>query len=186
MRDAAEVRTMTEIELLRSSDAWSSLQLDGPPTCTYAASERLLRALEAHASAEAHDLAECQDLVQRSDDPYVKLLFDLIIDDEQRHQALLQSMVGRLHDGSEAAVAIPMFDAPKDPPILSSVELAAALRDLIRNEHEGARHLRHIGRQDGTVYDGLYSLLLEAIARDSEKHAVILRFLLARLERRPA
>jgi hypothetical protein len=36
------------------------------------------------------------------------------------------------------------------------------------------------------VHDGLYTLLLETIARDSEKHATILRFLLTRLERRPA
>ena len=81
---------------------------------------------------------------------------------------------------------MPRFQSSADSAPLSGVELAAALRDLIRNEHEGARHLRHIGRQDAAVYDGLYSLLLEAIARDSEKHAVILRFLLARLERRPS
>jgi hypothetical protein len=67
---------------------------------------------------------------------------------------------------------------------LPGVQLAATLRDLIRNEHEGARHLRHIGRQEAAVSDGLYSMLLETIARDSEKHAAILRFLLARLERR--
>jgi rubrerythrin len=176
---------MTEIVPVRSTDTWSSLQLDRSPTCNYAASERLVRALEAHASAEAHDLADCQALVQRSDDPYVKLLFDLIIDDQQRHQALLQSMVRHLQDGSEAA-SMPTVNSSGDSPQLSTVELAAALRDLIRNDHEGARHLRHIGRQDTTVYDGLYSLLLEAIARDSEKHAVILRFLLARLERRPS
>ena len=175
---------MTEI-VPRSSDAWSSLHLDRPPTCTYAASERLVRALEAHASAEAHDLADCQDLAQRSDDPYVKLVFDLIIDDEQRHQALLQSMVRHLQDGSEAP-SMPTIQFSADSVALSGVELAAALRDLIRNEHEGARHLRHIGRQDAAVDDGLYSLLLEAIARDSEKHAVILRFLLARMERRPS
>jgi rubrerythrin len=178
---------MTEIVPVRSSDAWSNLQLDRTPTCTYAASERLVRALEAHASAEAHDLADCRDLAQRSDDPYVRLLLDLIIDDQQRHQALLQSMVRHLSNGYESEVpSIPTVSPDENSAPLSAVELAAALRDLIRNEHEGARHLRHIARQDTSVYDGLYSLLLEGIARDSEKHAVILRFLLARLERRPS
>lgn len=174
---------MTEIVPVRSNDAWSNLQFDRSPT--FAASERLVRALEAHASAEAHDLADCRDLAQRSDDPYVKLLFDLIIDDERRHQALLESMVRHLEDESGAA-SMPSSRSSADSAPLSGVEFAAALRDLIRNEHEGARHLRHIGRQDAGVYDGLYSLLLEAIARDSEKHAAILRFLLARLERRPS
>jgi rubrerythrin len=174
---------MTEIVPVRSSDAWSNLQLDHDPTCSYAASERLIRALEAHASAEAHDLADCRDLAQRSEDPYVRLLFELIIDDEQRHLALLESMVRHLQDESEDA-PLPKTPSSADSAPLSGVELAAALRDLIRNEHEGARHLRHIGRQDAAVHGGLYSLLLEAIARDSEKHAAILRFMLARLERR--
>jgi rubrerythrin len=176
---------MTEIVPVPSSDAWMNLQLDLSPTCTRAASERLLRALEAHASAEAHDLADCQDLAQRSDDPYVKLLFGLIIGDEQRHQTLLESMVRQLQNGSEAA-SMPTAESPGDLAPLPGVQLAAALRDLIRNQHEGARHLRHIGRQEAAAYDGLYSMLLEAIARDSEKHAAILRFLLARLERRPS
>jgi hypothetical protein len=44
--------------------------------------------------------------------------------------------------------------------------------------------LRHIARQEPQLYDGLYPLLLEAIARDSEKHATILRYLLTRLEER--
>ena len=101
---------MTEIVPVGSSDAWSNLQLDLSPSCTYAASERLVRALEAHASAEAHDLADCRDLAQRSDDPCVKLLFDLIIEDEQRHQALLESMVRHLQDGSEAP-AMPSFQS---------------------------------------------------------------------------
>jgi rubrerythrin len=178
---------MTEIVPIPSSDVWSNLQLDRTPTCTHAASERLVRALEAHASAEARDLADCQDLARRSDDSYVKLLFDLIIADQQRHQALLLSMVHRLGDGYDSEVpSTPTVPSEGTSTPLPAMELAAALRELIRNEHEGARHLRHIARQDATVYDGLYSLLLEGIARDSEKHAVILRFLLARLERRPS
>jgi len=58
------------------------------------------------------------------------------------------------------------------------------VRDLMRNEHEGSRHLRHLARQEPSLYGGLYPLLLETIARDSEKHATILRFLLHRIEER--
>ena len=42
----------------------------------------------------------------------------------------------------------------------------------------------HIARQEPHLYDGLYSLLLETIARDSEKHATVLRYLLQRVEDR--
>ena len=141
---------MTEIVPVRSTDAWSNLQLDRSPTPSYAASERLVRALEAHASSEAHDLVDCQDLAQRSDDPYVRLLFDLIIEDERRHLALLESMVRHLQDGSEAS-SMPKFQSTADSAPLSGVELAAALRDLIRNEHEGARHLRHLAARSRRV-----------------------------------
>ena len=63
-------------------------------------------------------------------------------------------------------------------------EIAVGVRGLIRNEHEGSRHLRHLARQEPTLYGGLYPLLLETIARDSEKHATILRYLLHHIEER--
>jgi hypothetical protein len=45
-------------------------------------------------------------------------LFDLIIEDEQRHQALLESMVRHLQDGSEA---------PAMPSLLSSGRLGTVV-----------------------------------------------------------
>ncbi len=151
------------------------------PTRPPSLSERLIRALEAHASAEAHDLATSEKLAERSSDPVLKLLISLVAEDERRHHSLLQSMVGRLREEVE------FVSSPTALPVESGHgvvdrELAATLRALIRDEHEGARHLRHIARQEPHLYDGLYALLLEVIARDSEKHAAILRYLLLRLE----
>jgi hypothetical protein len=174
---------MTEIASRTSSDPWLNLQPDSPRNAT-AASERLIRALEAHLSAEAQDLADCEDLANRSSEPSVKLLLGLIIEDQYRHRALLGSMVQRL-DGAVEVIAAPADQTRGGgSSSVTEVELAAAARTLIRNEHEAARHLRHIARQESPLYAGLYSVLLEAIARDSEKHAALLRFLLTRLERR--
>jgi hypothetical protein len=53
---------------------------------------------------------------------------------------------------------------------------------LIRDEEEGARYLRHLARQEPGLYDGLFSVLLETVARDSQKHAFMLRYLLRRVE----
>ena len=44
------------------------------------------------------------------------------------------------------------------------------------------RYVRHLARQESDLYHGLYSVLLETIARDIEKHAHVLRYLLRRLE----
>ena len=153
------------------------------PTSPPSASERLIRALEAHASAEAHDLGVCEELTKRSADPVFKLLMQLLIDEEQRHHSLLLSMVRRLQEEVEfvpSPTALPVVEGES----VADPELATMLRELIRDEHEGARHLRHIARQEPHLYHGLYPLLLEAIARDSEKHATILRYLLGRAENR--
>jgi rubrerythrin len=169
---------MIELAPVASTNPWlHPLAPTTPPSM----SERLIRALEAHASAEAHDLATYEELAEHSSDPVLKLLISLVAEDEQRHHSLLQSMVRRLQEEVE------FVSSPTALPVESGAEavdreLAATLRTLIRDEHEGARHLRHIARQEPHLYHGLYPLLLEVIARDSEKHATILRYLLLRVE----
>jgi hypothetical protein len=85
-------------------------------------------------------------------------------------------------DGSHSPDALPAA-LPSTP--TEHAEAALTLtRALIREEHEGARYVRHLARQEPTLYDGVYALLLETIARDSEKHERLLRFLLHRFESR--
>jgi rubrerythrin len=150
-------------------------------------SERLVRALEAHQAAEAADVANCLQLAQRLDDPVVHLLVGMIVDDEQRHDALLRSMIRRLHAEVEFVAspdAVPVPTGSVVGTVEAADEMAASIRGLMRNEHEGSRHLRHLARQEPTLYSRLYPLLLETIARDSEKHATILRYLLHLIEER--
>jgi hypothetical protein len=148
-------------------------------------SERLIRALEAHAAASAADVATCRELASRMNDPVVELLVGMIVDDEQRHDSLLRSMVRRLEEEVDflpSRDALPVPSGSKSTDVAAATEIAERVRGLIRNEHEGSRHLRHLARQEPTLYGGLYPLLLETIARDSEKHATILRYLLHRIE----
>jgi hypothetical protein len=148
-------------------------------------SDRLIRALEAHAAASAADVATCRQLAKRMDDPVVELLVGMIVDDEQRHDSLLRSMVRRLEEEVDflpARGALPVPSGSMSTDVEAATEIAASVRGLMRNEHEGSRHLRHLARQEPTLYGGLYPLLLETIARDSEKHATILRYLLHRIE----
>ena len=169
---------MSEVTSAPTLDAWLSLHAN-TPTHPPSATERLIRALEAHASAEERDLTDCESLAQRSHDPVARLLIEMIVDDERRHHVLLQSMVRRLQEEVDfvaSPTALPVAPAAEEE--TDDPDLASAVRALIRDEHEGARHLRHIARQEPHVYDGLYALLLETIARDSEKHATILQFIL--------
>jgi hypothetical protein len=149
-------------------------------------SERLVLALEAHAAAEAADVVTCRQIAERLADPVVDLLVGMIVQDEQSHESLLHSMIRRLQ-GAE------FMTSPDTKPVATESdcgtlepagETAAIVRGLIRNEHEGSRHLRHLARQEPARCDGLYPVLLETVARDSEKHAAMLRFLLRRIEER--
>src|SRR5262249_10853484 len=89
---------VTELAPIATNNPWlHPLAPTNPPSL----SERLIRALEAHASAEAHDLATCEALAERSADPVLKMLIGLIIEDELRHHSLLESMVRRLQEEVE-------------------------------------------------------------------------------------
>jgi hypothetical protein len=149
-------------------------------------SERLIRGLEAQAADEAHDTAACEELAGQIGDPLVRFLLEMIVDDEQRHHAVLRSMIARLQEEVDftptpADSLIPR--AEWSPPVDATDEVARAARTLIRDAHEGARHVRHLARQEPGSYDGMFPLLLETIARDSEKHATMLQFILRRIER---
>ena len=173
---------MTDTRPMATLDPWIHPLAGGEPPPL---SERLIRALQAHAAASAADVATCRELANRMDDPVAELLVGMIVDDEQRHDALLRSMVRRLEEEvdflpARGAVPVPNGSMARDPEV--AAEMAARVRGLIRNEHEGSRHLRHLARQEPTLYRGLYPLLLETIARDSEKHATILRYVLRRVE----
>ena len=170
---------MTEVAPIPTNNPWP---LPLAPTQPPSLSERLIRALQAHAAAEAADLATCERLAQRSSDPVVKLLVGLILEDEQRHHALLRSMVRRLQEQVDFVASPSALPLPDDSVPEGDADLAPAVRGLIRDEREAAHHLRHVARQEPRLFGGLYPLLLETMARDSEKHAAILRYLLTRLE----
>jgi rubrerythrin len=169
---------MTTSPPVATTDPWlHPLAASEPPPL----SDRLIRALEAHAAAEVHDVGTCQQIAQRTADPAVRFLFDLVLEDEQRHHSVIQSMIRRLQEEVEfvpSPDAMPVADAPTS----ADPEMVASVRALIRDEQEGARYLRHLARQEPALYGGLFSMLLETIARDSEKHAAIFRYVLRRLE----
>jgi hypothetical protein len=145
--------------------------------------ERLVRALESYLADAQHDSEACQTLAEQIQDPIVRYLLHSIVTDGKRHAALVRSMIERLQWPAQVeGVCIPPLGAYDDP--LDADGVCPRVRALIRDEHESARHVRHVARQDPKFYEGLYPLLLETIARDSEKHAAVLNFVLKRLEER--
>lgn len=144
--------------------------------------ERLLESIEAFRETKSEKLGDYGAIAETSGDPMVALLMHLMVEDEERHRRLLQSIAASLRDGlywTHSAEALPTGAMPK---VGGSAELLAAVRDLIRHVHEGGRHLREMGNREAGLYDGMFQVLLEAMAKDSEKHELMLRFIERRLE----
>lgn len=144
------------------------------------AASHLLELIDAHRRAEEEHIAAYRDLVRTSRDPVIATLIDLILEDEERHHDLLRRMAARLRDDIDLRHAPGSLGgrAPYDP---AAGNLAAATREFAQEEREGARKLRQLAHDGQDVQGGLFSLLLETMAHDSEKHEKILRFVLERL-----
>jgi rubrerythrin len=140
--------------------------------------ERLQDTFAAHTVAETETIAAYQRLAETSPDPVVALLMQLVSDDEARHHGLLSRMLARLRatlTWTAEADALPTGTEGAASP-----DELVALQAYVRQEEEGARQLRRIAADEKQLCGGLFALLLETMAIDSQKHAHILRYLLHR------
>jgi hypothetical protein len=118
-----------------------------------------------------------------SGDPALTVLLEMIVEDTVRHDELLQRMVSRLREELESTSETRALPVPGEMAFVTAREESLSnVRALIRSEQEGARYLRHLARQDAELFDGYFSLLLDTIARDAEKHVHLLRYVLKYVE----
>jgi hypothetical protein len=146
--------------------------------------EWLLDAVERHAIAEENSLEQYEYLRASSGDPVIALVMQLILEDEQRHHGLLKRIEASLRDAvdwTHSPDALPVPTTPREPVSTSLVDMA---KELIKEEHTGARYLRDLARREKDVSSGLHSLLIEMMAMDSDKHARLLQFVHDRLATR--
>jgi hypothetical protein len=166
-------------------DGYSGLPVDaqaradtGPGQGTI---EWLLERVERHAAAEAGSLALYEQIKQESGDPVVALVMGLILEDEERHHGLLRRMEATLRDAinwTHSASALPTSITSATS---HQKDLGAVAKDLVAEERTGARTLRDLARREKGIDAGLDSLLMEMMAMDSEKHALLLEFVHDRL-----
>ncbi|HZS00739.1 MAG TPA: ferritin family protein [Chloroflexota bacterium] len=148
--------------------------------------DRLLAAFERHITSEADTVVAYRELAESTADPVIAMLMRQVVDDEERHHALLRSMAARLRDTldwTRSPEAIPTRGRPSEA---EARELLDEVRAFARQERDGARQARELARQQSGLYDGLFTLLLDTMAADSEKHERILEFVARRLDQRLA
>ena len=141
--------------------------------------EYLLRVLEGHIAGEAATLAEYRALAKSTQDPVVELIMGLVLEDEERHHTLMNSLAARIKDDlywKQTPGAL-----PPGTPTAADQETYESLRRFVANERFGIHELEEFaGRADG-LHGGLPTEILEMMALDSQKHEHLLRFLFRRV-----
>lgn len=138
--------------------------------------ERLLNEFAAHESHESEFTKRYREIAEKSQNSLVKFLLQLIVSDEEKHNAVTHSMVSTLKGGltwSRPADAISGFydlGAEND-------ELLKITGDFIRLEKDGIWDYKRLIKASKGYYHGLFVLLIQGMIRDSEKHVEILEFL---------
>lgn len=143
--------------------------------------ERLMREFEVHEGTEADFLRRYRELAARAGSPLVKFLLTLIIADEEKHRSVI-------HDVASALSADLTWT--KTEHVFSGLyhlgddreELIRLTEGFMGLEKRGIRELRRLMKESKGYYRGLFSLLLQTMIDDSEKHIRILDFLRRRLK----
>lgn len=143
--------------------------------------ERIMNEFEAHESQEGKFTRQYKEIAEKSKNPLVKFLLQLIISDEEKHHAVTHAMVSTLKGGltwSRPEDAISGFYDLGE----GTDELLKLTEDFIGLEREGIREYKKLIKECKHYYRGLFGLLLQSMIRDSEKHVEILEFLRQRLK----
>lgn len=143
--------------------------------------ERLMNEFTAHESHEGEFIKRYKEIAEKSHNPLIKFLLQLIITDEEKHNAVIHAMVSTLRGGltwSRPEGSISGFSdlgAEKG-------ELLKLTQDFIRLEKDGIKEDKRLMKTSKGYYHGLFELLLRSMIHDSEKHMEILDFLCKKLK----
>jgi hypothetical protein len=144
--------------------------------------ERLLALFDEHVSGELGLLEAYMDLRDKSPE-HVRYLVDLILNDEMRHHQIFGELANHVRSG------IDFRDYEPQVPLLrrdsaTSGELVEATERFLAFEHDDAKSLRKLQKELRPVRDTtLFSLLVQMMELDTQKHIAILEFIRRTAER---
>jgi hypothetical protein len=139
--------------------------------------DRLLAAIQTHEIEEIDAVDVYRDLARETADPVIRGLLLMLVEDEEHHHRVFRAMAMSL-----TAIATSGGPEINLPPRGVPTEAIEPLRDYANKEREGVNKLRALAFQAPELFGGLFSLLLQLVALDGEKHEFILRFVVKELE----
>ncbi len=169
--------------LLVGDRGWPSARLEGSREGP-SKLEQLLQHFEDHEHKERRTLQEYRDTIEDVDQPMVKFVLNLIQLDEAKHYEVVNAMLATLQKDlfwRDTPAALDVFrgvGAEKE-------ELLAFVKRFIQLERDGIREYESLRSEAKDYYGGLFSVLLRALIKDSEKHVTLLEFLQKHLKAEP-
>lgn len=135
----------------------------------------LLAHLTGHVQAEHGLLEQYTTVAEQTESNAFRYLVNLLIEDETRHHKIFTELVASLETaipyGNEPLIPLMDFQRADRALVLHGAE------QLLMNEKQDARELRRLRRELRAVGDAtLWSLLVELMQRDTQKHIAILYF----------
>lgn len=137
---------------------------------------RITHAFSAHVREESYFLDRYEKLVEDVEDRGTRFLIDLILEDERHHHELFNRL-------AEAARGDP--DALPPPPAPSKAEIEQILEAterFLQAERDDRVKLRELKKELKPAQVGHWHLLVELMDLDTQKHVVILEFLIRQLK----
>jgi rubrerythrin len=138
--------------------------------------ERLLNEFEAHEAKEEKSIAIYKQSLGEMANPMTRFLLQMIVSDEEKHRAVVHSMVATLKGSLTWTKPAGSLEGDDDAAGMNS-KLRAATEEFIRIEKEGIKEYKTLLDGSTGYYHGLFKVLLGSMIRDSEKHVELLEFL---------
>lgn len=138
--------------------------------------ERLLNEFEAHEAKEEKSIAIYKKSLGEMANPMTRFLLQMIVSDEEKHRAVIHSMVATLKGSLTWTKPAGSLEGADDAAGLNS-RLRAATEEFIRIEKEGIKEYKSLLSESSGYYHGLFNVLIGSMMRDSEKHVELLEFL---------
>ncbi len=138
--------------------------------------ERLLNEFEVHEAKEEKSIAIYKKCLGEMANPMTRFLLQMIVSDEEKHRAVVHSMVATLKGSLTWSKPAGSLEGDNDDAAMNS-KLRAATEEFILIEKEGIKEYKSLLEESSGYYHGLFKVLLGSMIRDSEKHVDLLEFL---------
>ena len=129
-----------------------------------------------HTRVEGAMLKQYVDTAEGTDSKAFEYVIKLLVEDELRHHRMFNELAASLKSEAELSAedpVIPRLDFDR----IERTELLRMTRDLLAHERDDAAELKRLRKELRDVEDTtLWGLLVDIMARDTEKHIAILKF----------